>query len=155
MKYERRLSEKEHQRLRDDLPWFGQRRKDSLRDIDQGVIEVHEFGFDRIWSINGCGPKCCPHTLLFRTTDGSFVYLETWQQIEQQNAQGVEKRLRFESTPVVRKILRVEVEGEDRVKHTEELREFNELFDLSGDAEWQIYKKEELPEQVIAKLESD
>ena len=154
MKYERPLSEKEHERLRSDLPWFGQRRKEGLREIDKGVIEIYEFGIDRIWNINGCGPHCCPHTLLFRTTDGQFVYIETWQKIEQQKTVAAEKKLRFESTPVARKILKFEVAGEDRVSHTEELREFNELFEIANDAEWQIYQKDELPEHVIAILES-
>lgn len=153
-RYHRTLSEKEKQRLKSDLPWFGRRRKEGLREIDQGVIEVHEFCIDRIWDINGCRPPCCPYTLLFRTTDDLFVYIETWQDIEQQKNEVDERRLTIESTPALRKIFKTEVEGQERIRHTDGLREFNELFEISGEAEWRIYKREELPERVVAILEA-
>jgi len=152
--YQRTLSEEEARRLKNDLPWFGQRRKERLREIDEGVIAVHEFDIDRVWDINGCRPPCCPFTLLFRTTDGLFVYLETWQDIKQHKNELHESRLRIESTPRSSKILKTEIEGAERIRHTEGLREFNELFEIGGDAEWRIYKREELPEQVIATLEA-
>jgi hypothetical protein len=83
-----------------------------------------------------------------------FVYIETWQDIKQQKNEVYESRLRIESTPRSSKILKTEMEGAERIRHTEGLREFNELFEISGDAEWRIYKREDLPEQVIATLEA-
>jgi hypothetical protein len=152
--YQRTLSEQEKQQLKSDLPWFGQRRKDRLREIEQGAIDVHEFDIDRVWDINGCRPPCCPHTLLFRTAGDLFVYIETWQPVELQKSEVNERRLRIESTPATRKILKTEVAGEEKIRYTERLREFNELFEVIGDAEWRSYKREELPEQVIAILEA-
>ena len=153
-RHQRPISEKEKRRLRSDLPWFGQRRKEGLREIEQGVMEVHEFQIDRIWDINGCRPPCCPYTLLFRTTDGLFVYVETWQEIERQNNEIAESVVRIESTPGTRKIIRTAVEGEERIRHSEELREFNEVFEITGEAEWQIYKRDELSERVRTTLEA-
>ena len=152
--YQRTLSEKEKQRLKIGLPWFGHRRTERLGEIDHGMIDVHEFAIDRIWDINGCCPPCCPYTLLFRTTDSLFVYIETWQEIDRQNKEIDESTLRIESTPASRKIFKTAVGGHERVRHTEGLREFNELFEISGEAEWQMYRREELPEQVIAILEA-
>jgi hypothetical protein len=153
-RYHRAISEKEKRRLRNELPWFGRRRKEGFREIEAGLVEVHEFQIGRIWNINGCQPPCCPYTLLFRTADGLFVYVETWQEIERQNNDLAESTVRIESTPASRKIINVAVEGEARIGHTEALRQFNEVFEISGDAEWQIYKTEELPDGVRAILES-
>jgi len=116
-KHQQKLSEKQKQQLMLGLPWVGQRRKQRLREIDQGIVDVLEFDVDRIWDINGCRPPCCPYTLLFRTSDSLFVYLETWQDIKQQN----ESSLRIESTPEARKILNVAVGAFESVRHTEAL----------------------------------
>ena len=153
--YRRTLSEQEKRQLKRDLPWFGQRREKRLREIEQGVIEVHEFNIHRIWDINGCCPPCCPYTLLFRTAGDLFVYIETWQEIERQKSEVTESTLRIESTPATRKILNAEVAGEERIRHTAWFREFIELFEIIGEAEWKIYKRQELPEQVIAILEGE
>jgi len=112
------------------------------------MTEIHEFLIDRIWDINGCRPPCCPHTLLFRTTDGLFVYIETWQQIAQQNNDAGESRLSFESNPAKRKIFKIAVVGNQTFRHTEQLRELNMFFEMSDEAEWQIYQSEEIPERV-------
>lgn len=84
-----------------------------------------------------------------------FVYIETWQEIERQKKEVTESTLRIESTPATKKILNAEIAGEERIRHTEWLREFIELFEIIGEAEWKIYKREELPEQVIAILEGE
>lgn len=153
--YRRTLSEQEKRQLKRDLPGFGQRRKERLREIEQAVIEVEEFDIDRVWDINGCRPPCCPYTLLFRTAGDLFVYIETWHEIERQKSEGTESTLRIESTPATRKILNAEVAGEETIGHTASLRELNELFEIIGEAEWKIYKRDELPEQVIAILEGE
>ena len=153
--YRRTLSEQEKRQLKQDLPWFGQRRKERLREIEQAVIEVQEFDIDRVWDINGCRPPCCPYTLLFRTADDLFVYVETWHEIEHQKSERTESTLTIESTPATRKILNAEVAGEETIRHTASLREFNELFEIIGEAEWKIYKRDELPEQVIEVLEGE
>ncbi len=153
--YQRTLTEQEKWQLRSDLPWFGRRRKERLREIEQGVIEVYEFDVDRVWDINGCRPPCCPYTLLFGTAGDSFVYIETWQEIKRHKGEVNESRLRIESTPATKKVLNAEVAGEERIRHTDRLGEFIELFEIAGEAEWKIYKREELPEQVIAILEAE
>ena len=153
--YRRTLSEQEKRQLKQDLPWFGQRRKERLREIEQAVIEVQEFDIDRVWDINGCRPPCCPYTLLFRTADDLFVYVETWHEIEHEKSERTESTLTIESTPATRKILNAEVAGEETIRHTASLREFNELFEIIGEAEWKIYKRDELPEQVIEVLEGE
>ena len=152
--HERPLSEKEKQRLASDLAWFGRRRKEGLQDIDRAVVEVHEFHIDRIWDINGCRPPCCPFTLLFRTTDGLFVYVETWQEIEQRRNEIGESGLRIESTPAARKILKTALAGDQEIRHTTALREFVEVFETSGEAEWRMYQSHELPARVRTILEA-
>jgi hypothetical protein len=152
-RHQRTLSDVEKQRLRNDLPWFGRRRQERLRVIDQGIVEVYEFEIDRIWDINGCYPPCCPHTLLFRTADGSFVYIESWREIEQGNSKTNESKLKIESTPDTKTIFKTAIDGEATIRHSERLREFNEFFE-SGDAEWQIYNREELPEEIMTTLEA-
>ena len=153
-RYQRTLSDLEKQRLKKDLPWFGRRRQERTRAIDSGIIEVYEFEIDRIWDINGCHPPCCPHTLLFRTTDGSFVYIESWQQIEQHNTEGNESKLRIESTPGGRIVFKTAIEGEARIAHSDRLREFNEFFEIGIEAEWRIYQREELPREIMTTLET-
>ena len=155
MRIQRTMSEQEKRQLKSDLPWFGQRRKERLREIELGVVEVHEFDIDRVWDINGCCPPCCPHTLLFRTTDDLFVFVEAWQQIERADSAVNESRLRIEYTPATRKILKTEVTGEERTRYREKFREFNEVFEIVGEAEWKIYKREDLPEEVVAILEAE
>ena len=80
------------------------------------------------------------------------MYVETWQEIERQN-ETAENVLRIESTPTTRKIIIAVVAGEERVRHSEELREFNEVFETSGPVEWRMYTRAELPEHVVATLE--
>lgn len=149
------MSEQEKQQLKSDLPWFGQRRKERLREIELGVIEVHEFDIDRVWDINGCCPPCCPYTLLFRTTDDLFAFVETWQPIERPDSEVDESRLRIESTPALRKVLKTVVAGKERIRFSEVFRQFSEVFEINGEAEWKIYKREELPEDAVAILEAE
>lgn len=152
--YRRTLSGQEKRQLKRGLPWFGQRRKERLREIEQGVVEVQEFDIHRVWDVNGCRPPCCPYTLLFTTAGDLFVYIETWQKIERQKIKVTQSTLRIESTPATRKILNAEVAGVDNIRHTSSLREL-EFFEIIGDPEWKMYKREELPEQVIAILEEE
>ena len=153
-KYQRTLSDVEKQRLKNDLPWFGRRRQQTLRQIDAGSVEVYEFAFDRVWNINGCQPPCCPHTLLFRITDGSFVYIESWKEVGQQKNSGNESRLKIEAPPGTNTIFKSAIDGTPTVRYSDALREFNEFFEISGDAEWQIYKREEVPDEIVTTLEA-
>jgi hypothetical protein len=153
-KYQRTLSEDEKRRLKRSLPWFGHRKQERLREIEQGLVDVYEFDIERTWDINGCRPPCCPYTLLFKTTDGLFVYIESWQEIERHNNESGESSLTIESAPAAKRLFKTAIEGEQRVRHSEKLREFNEFFEIAGDAEWQMYKREELPDIVLAALEA-
>ena len=118
------------------------------------MTEAQEFEIDRIWDINGCRPPCCPHTLLFRTTAGPFVFVETWQKIEEQDNDAHQSRLIIESTPAGKNMFKFARRRGETIAHTEKLRELNEFFEISGQAEWLMYKKEELPADVMAILES-
>jgi len=152
--HQRTLSDREKRRLKNGLPWFGKRRRQRLADIEQGLVEVHEFEITRIWDINGCRPPCCPHTILFETTDGLFVYIESWDEIERQEAVTEGSKLVFESTPANNRLVKLRIEGLTPIKHYEQLRELNEFFEISGDAEWRVLKKVEMPEEAVATLEA-
>lgn len=152
--YQRTLSNLEKSRLKRSVPWFGKRRRDRLADIEQGLVEIHEFDIHRVWDINGCRPPCCPFTILFETTDQMFVFVESWARIERQESSHGESKLVIESTPTLKRLIKCTVEGLRPIKHTEELREFNEFFEITDDAEWRIFKKAEMPDEVIATLEA-
>lgn len=67
---------------------------------------------------------------------------------------GSENRLIIDSTPLTNWLFSWRMDGCEQVKHTETLREFNEFFEINGDAEWKTYRKEELPSDVVAALEA-
>lgn len=92
------------------------------------VVDGYEFAINRIWDINGCCPPCCPYTLLFEATDGSFVYLESWQQIERRESESGESKLVIESTPNVKRLIKARIQGQVSIKHDDQLRELNEFL---------------------------
>ena len=152
--HQRRLSDKEKQRLRRSLPWFGKRRQDRLADIEQGVADVYEFEVTRMWDINDCRPPCCPYTILFETTDDLFVYIDSWDEVERQESVTGESRLILESTPGAKRLIRSRIEGQTPIKHSEKLRELNEFFEIDGEAEWRTFTRLEMPDDVVATLEA-
>src|SRR5262245_60417903 len=151
--YQRALSDNEKQRLKRSLPWFGKGRQNGLVDTERGLADVNEFEINRIWDINGCRPPCCPYTILFETNDDLFVYIESWDDIEWQENITAESKLVIESTPLG-KLLKSRIEGQRLIKHGEHLRELNEFFEISGEAEWRIFKKVEMPKEVLTTLEA-
>ena len=152
--YQRTLSDDEKRGLKRSLPWFGKGRQEGLADIAQGLVDVYEFEFNRVWDINGCRPPCCPYTILFETTNDLFVYIETWDEIERQENVTGENKLVIESTPLIKRLLKSRIEGQGPIKHNEHLRELNEFFEINGAAEWRIFQKVEMPRDVVTSLEA-
>lgn len=152
--YQRTLSDEEKRRLKRSLPWFGRGRKESLADLEQGLVDVYEFEINRIWDINGCRPPCCPYTILFETTDDLFVYIESWDEIERRENVTGKSKLVIDSTPVIKRLIKSRIEGYGPIEHNEHLRELNEFFEINGEAEWRTFKKWEMPKEVVTILET-
>jgi hypothetical protein len=152
--YQRALSDKEKRRLKRNLSWFGNHRQERLAEIEQGLADVYEFEINRVWDINGCRPPCCPYTLLFETTGDSFVYIESWDEVEREESAKAEMRLVIESTPGTKRLFKSIIEGQLRTKHNEQLRDLNEFFEIDGGAEWRTFEREEMPTEVMAILEA-
>ncbi|HEX2270723.1 MAG TPA: hypothetical protein VHH35_14350, partial [Pyrinomonadaceae bacterium] len=119
-----------------------------------GLVDVYEFEVNRIWDINGCRPPCCPCTILFETTDDSFVYIESWDEIERQENITGQSRLVIESTALAKRLIRSRIEGQSLVKHDEQLRQLNEFFEVDGEAQWRTFKRVEMPKEVVTTLEA-
>lgn len=150
--YQRTLSDSERRRLQGKLPWFGPRRRDLLTDIGQGLIDVYEFDVLRSWDINGCCPPCCPYTYLFQTVEDLYVYVETWQEFDRK-----ESRVRvliIESTPTTRMLLKSTLPEALALHHDAKIRDWNEFFEIKGDAEWRSWTKHEIPPELIELLET-
>ena len=149
--YRRTLSDTESRRLQGKLPWFGRRRRELLADIAQGLIDVYEFDVLRSWDINGCLPPCCPYTYLFQTAEDLYVYVETWQEFDRRESG--ERVLVIESTPTTRMLLKSTLPGALAIHHDEKIRDWNEFFEINGDAEWRAWKKHEMPTDLIELLD--
>lgn len=123
-----------------------------LTDIEQGLIDVHEFDVVQSWDINGCRPPCCPYTYLFQTTGDLYVYVESWQEFDRRESANSESRLVIESTPTTRMLVNSTLAGTIALDHDEKLREFNEFFEIDGHAEWRVWEKHEIPANVMELL---
>jgi hypothetical protein len=152
--YQRTLAEAEIKSVKSKLPWFGRRRQDVLTEIERRVIHVYEFDVVRSWNINGCRPPCCPYTYLFQTADHLYVYVETWHEFDLEQSANNESRLVIESTPTSRMLVKSTLAGTIGLDHDEKLREFNEFFEIDGNAEWRVWKKDEIPSNVRELLEA-
>lgn len=84
----RELTTAERDRIARERPWFGARRRTAAQDLAAGEAEILELSVHRFWDANECAPPCCPRALMVETTDGRFLYLESWMVLPATNALG-------------------------------------------------------------------
>ena len=150
----RPLTTEERQKLLHLRPsfLFKERRKTVQRELDEGAAEVLNVEILRAWDMNGCRPPCCPHIYLFQVGEREYVYAESCDAFNFPDEQFPRRRIEIVRSPLTKRILSASAEEEVVRLEYSHFDPAMEYFSFSGDAECEILRTEEMPEEVRSML---
>jgi hypothetical protein len=125
-----------------------ERRQTAQRELDEGVAEVLDIEILRAWDMNGCRPPCCPHIYLFQTGEGEYIYTESWTAVDAPDGQIPKRRIEIVRSPLTKRILGVNTEEEVVHLEASPFDPATEYFLFSSNAECEILRADEMPEEV-------
>ena len=151
-KTKRPLSDEERRKLRHVFPslLFRSRRTVAQQELDGGMAEVLDFIVNRVWDMNGCRPPCCPHIYLFHVGETEFVYAESWTAFNDVSGQFPRRRMRIVRSPLTKRILSADVEGEVLPLEDNPFDPATDYFDHG--AECEVLKEEDMSEEARSVL---